>query len=49
MLHLQSKDGASCCKKLRRHPLSWVNFPDEGKMEEFAAMVEDGEPLVDIE
>ncbi len=33
-------------KKLRRHPLSWVNFPDKGKMSEFAAMVEAREPLV---
>jgi hypothetical protein len=34
-------------KKLRYHLLSWVTFPDEGKMSEFAAMVEAREPLVD--
>jgi hypothetical protein len=34
-------------KKLRRHPLSRVDFPDKRTVSEFAAMDEAREPLVD--
>jgi hypothetical protein len=34
------------CRKLRRHPASVVEFPDEDKMRYFASMVHSREPLV---
>ncbi len=33
--------------KLRYHPLSSVHFPDAAKMEQFAAMINAQEPMID--